>query len=239
MNRWQHFDHTVAIPFFGSLTLFRRRLMRPLTSKMKQRRIEADRRLAPQRFEAELRSWLHYPANMHFEEGLRHWVAPDNPRALKRGFVKSGVVTSDRSGRSSAFLLLTITPNPVITLRQTIKADDYRGKQLRFSGEVKAEQVDKQGGLYIRTDVIRWGYLNEQFGVEQPGDPSIEVNRPGEKVPQHLVQGTRDWMRCEATVPVAEDAVFIRFGLVLYGKGQIWLANAQLEVMEQDAMLPA
>jgi hypothetical protein len=44
-------------------------------------------------------------------------------------------------------------------------------------------------------------------------------------------------MRYEATVPVAEDAPFIRFGLVLYGKGQIWLANAQLEVIEQDEML--
>ena len=124
-------------------------------------------------------------------------------------------------------------------MRQTIKADDYRGKQLRFSGEVKAEQLRQPGGLYIRTDVIPWKYLQEEFGVEQPGDPSIEANRPDEKVPQHLVQGTHDWMRCEATVPVAEDALFIRFGLVLYGKGQIWLANARLEVIEQDGMLSA
>jgi hypothetical protein len=44
-------------------------------------------------------------------------------------------------------------------------------------------------------------------------------------------------MRYEATIPVAEDASFIRFGLVLYGTGRIWLANAQLEVIEQDEML--
>ena len=54
-----------------------------------------------------------------------------------------------------------------------------------------------------------------------------------------MVQGTHDWMRYEATIPVAEEASFIRFGLVLYGKGQIWLANAQLEVIEQDQMLSA
>jgi hypothetical protein len=52
-----------------------------------------------------------------------------------------------------------------------------------------------------------------------------------------VVRGTRDWMRYEATIPVAEDASFIRFGLVLYSKGQIWLANPQLEVIEQDQML--
>ena len=131
-----------------------------------------------------------------------------------------------------------------MTLRQTIKADDYRGKQLRFSGEVKAEQVEQQGGLYsglyIRTNVLHWKRIQEEFGVEQPGDPSIEANRPDEKVrPQHLVQGTHDWLRCEATVPVAQDALFIRFGLVLYGRGQIWLRDARLEVIEQGGMMSA
>jgi len=33
-----------------------------------------------------------------------------------------------------------------------------------------------------------------------------------------------------------EDALFIRFGLVLSGKGQIWLANAQLEAIEQNGL---
>ena len=173
---------------------------------------------------------------MHFEQGLQHWVTIDDPRALK-----SGVVTSGLEGRSSAFLLATKAPNAgVITLRQTIKADNYRGKQLRFSGEVKAEQFERPGGLYIRTNVIHWKHIQEEFGVEQPGDPSIEANRPDERMrPQNVVQGTHDWKRYEVTVPVAEDALFIRFGLVLYGKGKIWLADAQLEVGEQDEILSA
>jgi hypothetical protein len=53
------------------------------------------------------------------------------------------------------------------------------------------------------------------------------------------MQGTHDWMRYEATIPVAEDASFIRFGIVLYGTGQVWLANARLDVIEQDGMLSA
>jgi hypothetical protein len=225
MNTWERFNRTVAIPLFSSLTLLRRKLTRPLTVKMNQRRIEAEKGVAQERFEAEKRSWLNYPANMHFEQGLRHWGPPDDPRALK-----SGVVTSGFQGRPSAFLRVSKAPNTgVITLRQTIKADDYRGKRLRLSGEVKAEQVDKPGGLYIRTDVLPWKHIQEQFGGEQPADPS---NRPDESIPQHVVQGTHDWKRYEVTVPVAEDALFIRFGLVLYGKGQLWLADAHLEVVE-------
>jgi len=217
----------LALEYFSAPIGIMRNFIHRLTWRLEKRREE--------------RSWLKHPANMHFEQGLRHWLA----------MAQSGVVTSDRSGRESAFLRVSQVPNAGIpsilpqklvgmTLRQTIKADDYRGKQLRFSGEVKAEQVEHLGGLYIRTNVLHWKRIQEEFEVEQPGDPSIEANRPDEKVrPQHLVQGTHDWMRCEATVPVAEDALFIRFGLVLYGKGQIWLRDAQLEVIEQDGMLSA
>ena len=156
--------------------------------------------------QAEQRSWLKYPTNMRFEQQLHHWETM-GPRTTH----ESGVVTSGLQGISSAFLRSTVADASVFaTLRQTIKAGDYRGKQLRFSGDVKVEHVEQQAGLYIRT------------------------NKQGERLrPENVVQGTHDWMRYEATIPVAEDALFIRFGLVLYGTGQIWLANAQLEVIEQ------
>ena len=156
---------------------------------------------------AEQRSWLKHPANMRFEQHLHHWITM-GPRTTH----ESGVATSGLQGRSSAFLRSTVADASVFaTLRQTIKADTYRGKHLRFSGDIKVEHVEQQAGLYIRT------------------------NKQGERLrPENGVQGTHDWMRYEATIPVAEDALFIRFGLVLYGTGQIWLANAQLEVIEQS-----
>jgi hypothetical protein len=155
--------------------------------------------------EPEQQSWLKYQTNMQFEQQLRHWkmIAP-------RTTHESGIMTSDREGRTSAFLKSTVADASVLaTLRQTIKADNYRGKQVRFSGEVKAEQVEQQAGPYIRT------------------------NKQRERLrPENVVQGTHDWKRYEATIPVAEGALFIRFGLALSGKGQVWLANPQLEVIE-------
>jgi len=193
-STWQHFNRAWAIPTFSSLTRFRRRLTQPLLRKV----------------EREL--WLKQPANMRFEQQLQHWKTMGPPTTHE-----SGVVIGGREGRSSAFLRSTQASAQVMaTLRQTIKAADYRGKQLRFSGEVKVEQVEQQAGLYIRT------------------------NKQAERLrPENVVQGTHDWMRYEATVPVAEDALFIRFGLVLYGKGQIWLANAQLEVIEPHELRSA
>src|SRR5712692_1254637 len=188
---WQQINHQWIIPPLSALTRFRRRLTRPLMTL----RSKAEREL-----------WLKHPANMDFEQHLHHWITM-GPRTTH----ESGVVASGLQGKSSAFLRSTKASAQVVaTLRQTIKADDYRGKQLRFLGDIKVEQVEQQAGLYIRT------------------------NRRDERLrPENVVQGTHDWMRYEATVPVAEDAPFIRFGLVLHGKGQIWLANAQLEVIEQ------
>jgi hypothetical protein len=157
---------------------------------------------------AEQRSWLKHPANLRFEQQLRHWKMI-GPRTTHQ----SGVVPASQEGRSSAFLRSThASPSVVATLRQTIKADDYRGKLLRFSGEVKVEQVEQQAGLYIRTN-----------------------GRDERLRSENMVQGTHDWRRHAATLAIPEDALFIRFGLVLSGTGQIWLANAQLEVIEQDA----
>lgn len=157
--------------------------------------------------------WLKHPANMRFEQRLRHWV-PEGPQTYESGVVRAG-----REGRSSAYLRSKkVSAHGRAQLRQTIKADNYRGKQLRFSGEVKAEQVEEQAGLYIRTSTQS---VHERLR------------------PENVVQGTHDWKRYEVTVPVAEDAPFIRFGLVLTGCGKIWLANAQLEVIEQDEILSA
>ena len=153
---------------------------------------------------AEQRSWLKYPTNLHFEQQLHHWVLL-GPRTTH----VCGIDTSPHQGMASTFLKSTVADAQIVaTLRQTIKADNYRGKQLRFSGEVKVEQVKQQAGLYIRT------------------------NKQGERVrPENVAQGTQDWTRYEATIPVAEDALFIRFGLVLSGTGQVWLVNARLEVI--------
>lgn len=195
MNRWERFNHTVAIPMFGSLTLFRRRITRPLLVLLHKGMSQGERE-----------RWLKHPANMRFEQRLRHWV-PEGPQTYECGVVRAG-----REGRSSVYLRSRkASAHPPATLRQTIKADNYRGKQLRFSGEVKVEQVEEQAGLYIRTSTR----------------PAHERLRP-----ENVVRGTHDWMRYEATVPVAEDALFIRFGLLLKGSGQLWLRDAQLEVVE-------
>jgi hypothetical protein len=198
-----------VIPFFSALTRLRRKVTRPLLRELNRPRLKHPTNMD---FGRHLCHWRF----MDFEQHLRHW------RSMGRSpLYKSGIDTSILQATSSAFLRsTTAAAESAAALRQAIKADEYRGKYLRFSGDVKVERVEQQAGLWV--------------------EAIIPPHRRGERLkPENVVQGTYGWMRYEETIPIPEDAHFIRFGVILHGQGQIWLANARLEVIEQDAMLSA
>ena len=195
-SRWQRINHKWIIPPLSALTRFRRKLTRPLLRELNQPRLKQ-------------------PTNMHFEQHLRHWRFMGGPPRYE-----SGVDTTGFQERPSAFLRsMAAEPEALATLRQTIKADDYRGKQLRFSGDVKVERVEQQAGLWVEAIV-----------------QSLPHRRSERLKPENVVRGTHGWMRYEETISIPEDDLFIRFGIALHGNGQLWLANAQLEAIEQDVL---
>jgi hypothetical protein len=46
---------------------------------------------------------------------------------------------------------------------------------------------------------------------------------------ERLIQGTNDWTPFEVELDIPEGELFIRFGILLRGKGQIWLTTVHLE----------
>ncbi|QBD75558.1 hypothetical protein EPA93_05885 [Ktedonosporobacter rubrisoli] len=188
-STWQRFNHRWIIPFFSALTLIRRPLTRPLARKIA-------------RVRNQLR--LEHPLNMRFEQRLAHWNFLRSRRLYECGVHRGGL-----QGISSAFLRsANAEATAGATLRQTIKANAYRGKRLCFSGNMKAEQVEQRAALYIHTN----------------RDQRLQVD-------ECELQGTHDWTRYEATISIPEDALFISFGCALHGKGRLWLANTSLEVI--------
>jgi hypothetical protein len=147
---------------------------------------------------------------------LAHW-------ALRGSFLKdaSGAhwqdyacgVDPDRPAPAPASgYLRSLVPEPTgfADLRQGILADDYRGRRVRLSADIKAAAVDVGGGLYVR--VI---------------DPAR--SRPPQIRDQTAVRGTSDWTRRNVEADVPADAVYLLFGITLTGPGQIWAANIELE----------
>ena len=120
------------------------------------------------------------------------------------------------AGAPSAFL--RSKENPVKgfgTLMQSIAADDYRGKRIRFSGYVRADQVKEGAGLWMRVDKERESVAFDNM-----------QNRP--------IKGTSDWLQYAVVLDVPSDATGIFFGILLTETGTVWLSGVKFEVVGTD-----
>jgi hypothetical protein len=102
------------------------------------------------------------------------------------------------------------------TLMQTFKADEYRGKRLRLTGYVKSEGVADWAGLWVRVD----GAEKTSLAFDNMMDRKIE--------------GTTDWMKYSVALDVPEDAAAIAFGVLMAGKGQVWLDDVAFDIVGPD-----
>ena len=156
----------------------------------------------PRRFE---------PRNMAFSDGLDYWE-------LAGGFSDDGQPAGpDYSGTAanqSAVLAATV-PEPAgsAVLVQEIAAEDYRGRTVTFRGQLRATGIAGQAGLHL--------------AVSRP--PDEPVSAPLLDHGSSLTApGSSDWTWHEVTMPIPGDAIFIRFGISLTGRGRIELRGAEL-----------
>ena len=107
-------------------------------------------------------------------------------------------------------------PSGSAMLAQSIRADAYRGKRVRLSGYMKTIGVnDGTAILFMRVD---------GEGVVQMSD--YMQNRP--------LMLTTDWSRQEIVVDIPRSAIGFTFGFMLGGSGQVWLDDADLEIVGTD-----
>ena len=101
-------------------------------------------------------------------------------------------------------------------LAQQIKAEAYRGKRLRFSAAVRAQDIANRAALFMRVS----GPNGKMLAFDNMR------NRP--------ISGSHDWAQQAIVLDVAEEAEDILFGILASLQGQVWMADVHLEVVEQD-----
>jgi hypothetical protein len=106
---------------------------------------------------------------------------------------------------------------------QTIAAEDYRSKRIRFSAALKANNVtDGWGGLWLRVDGAR---LDETLAIDTMED------RP--------LVGTTDWQQHALVLDVAAAAATIAFGAGLSGKGELLVSQLAFEEVGSEIPVTA
>jgi len=150
------------------------------------------------------------------------WISLAAPPAdkLPTGWIMAGSDPSDYSaglaqGRGAYIASTAAAPKGFGTMMQMFSPDTYRGKRVRMSAEVRADQIESWAGLWMRVDgsAGRMGSLS--FDNMQ--------NRP--------IKGTSGWQRYEIVLDVPEASTNIAFGILLAGKGTAYVADFAFEVV--------
>ena len=113
----------------------------------------------------------------------------------------------------------SVTDGGYGTLSQSLAADKYRGKRVRYSAFVKSKDVnDDWAGLWMRVD----GKLGPKAALAFDN----MQNRP--------IKGTTPWQNYAVVLDVPLAATGISFGILLAGSGAVWINGIRFEVVGSD-----
>jgi hypothetical protein len=130
--------------------------------------------------------------------------------------------STSQSGHYSALIEPKpgVTPAGFGTLMQTIDADKYRGKRVRFSGYLKTSNATR-AQLWMRID----GPSKQLLALDNMDD------RP--------VIGTTDWKRYDIVLDVPWNSADIAFGFLLEAPGKVWGDSFKLEKVDESVPVTA
>lgn len=105
------------------------------------------------------------------------------------------------------------------TLMTTINPADYAGKRVRLKGWLRLHGVVGWAGLWMRAD------SPDRFGGAFYNSQDLQLH------------GSQDWMAYSVVLDIPADADRLSYGVLLDGRGTVWLDRMTLEVVEHTVPL--
>jgi RNA polymerase subunit RPABC4/transcription elongation factor Spt4 len=138
--------------------------------------------------------------------------AGDHPADYDMGLDRNTAFTGSSSG-----YIKSHKPDPqgFGTYMQVFDAAEYRGKRLRLSAYVKAENVANWAGLWMRIDREKKAVAFDNM-----------QGRP--------ITASQEWTQHAIVLDVDSNATAVAFGILLAGKGAVWIDDLAFDVVGQD-----
>lgn len=150
---------------------------------------------------------------MEKDQAIKGWqLSGSHPFHYKMGLDRKVF----HKGTTSGYLKSTQvqSQDEFATVMQQFKAEKYLGKRLKLSGFLKSEKVDEFCGLWMRVD----DSLGDVLQFDNMSD------RP--------IAGNTEWNHYSIVLDVPENSAVIAFGVLLAGKGQVWMDELKFEVVD-------
>lgn len=156
-------------------------------------------------------------------------VKPDPPPAASKfparwggGGDKDYEISVDKTVRhggkaSGSIKSITTTPLWYGALTQAFNPEKFQGQRLRMTAYVKSKEVENSAGLWMRIE-----------SFDGKGNYSLSSDLMGDRP----IKGTRDWKQYEVVLDVPKEGTAqIYFGVLLAGKGQVWVDDFKFEAV--------
>src|SRR5262249_206941 len=101
------------------------------------------------------------------------------------------------------------------TMVQCMDPADYAGKRIRFSAYIRARDVRDWAGLWMRVD----------------GGGGCGTTLAFDNMNARPIKGSKDWARYEILPNLPNEAKDICLGLLLQGKGKVWMSGVTFEAV--------
>lgn len=149
------------------------------------------------------------------EEKIKGWfISGSHPYNYEIGIDQETV----HQGKASGYLKSKTVSDPdeFATMMQQFKANEFRNKRVKLSGFIKTENVKQFAGLWMR--------------VDNASEDILQFDNMGDRP----IIGTNSWNRYSIVLDVPENSAIISFGILLTGKGEVWLDGLSFEVVDND-----
>jgi len=149
----------------------------------------------------------------HAETPAGWFVAGSDP-----GSYSAEVVSEAHTGSQAARLRHSAAQGSAGfgTMMQNMSPAEYAGSRVRMTAWLKSEDVEHWAGLWLRVDGKQGVTLSFDNMSERP------------------VRGTTPWKKYEVVLDVPNDAVNMGFGVLITGKGTVWLDDLTFEQVGTD-----
>jgi hypothetical protein len=131
------------------------------------------------------------------------------------------------NGRPSAYLRYVSANEPKSggfgTLMQSFAATAYIGQRVRFSANVRSDSVQEWAGLWMRVDQ----------------NAATRKVLAFDNMQNRSIKGTTEWRSYEVVLDVPEGSTSISLGILMGGKGTVWLNSANVEVVPKSVPVTA
>ncbi|MEO6565800.1 MAG: hypothetical protein ABIO63_07175 [Casimicrobiaceae bacterium] len=121
--------------------------------------------------------------------------------------------TSQKKSGERSLRIDNIGPEIYGAVAQVVDARPHKGKVAKLSGWVKTIDANDNGAVLTLLATQSGSTMAQNFMLDAP------------------IKGTTDWKRYTITLPIPPAADRVEVGMMLRGRGTVWLDDVELEIV--------